>query len=294
MKSDGDEEVAFVRSSTFDNPLRRLITGSDSFFFDREWAHYCRRGKKEDHDLYMLPPPSGKTIDVNMMPVNLWALDTSLPEDLRQYANLIGALPIVKYDLSTTKMKPKIVYLTVQEGKVPVGRSQRRPGVHIERPASIGGGEVSRGFSGFKKSLSVAEKKYLDLAWGLGSCPKGVDIPVDGIYVATSVSDSCAVWPALIDKPECVTDAHGGVEPLRPFLGDPVLLQAGEVCWMTDRTPHASLPLRAPDGDPAATHVFRQFFRLVAGPVSVWYAKHNTPNPTGTQPDAPCVSVNKF
>ena len=49
---------------------------------------------------------------------------------------------------------------------------------------------------------------------------------------------------------------------------------------MTDRTPHASLPLCAQDDDPAATHVFRQFFGLVAGPVSVWYAEHNTSNPT--------------
>ena len=65
--------------------------------------------------------------------MNLWKLDTSLPDDLRQYANLIGTLPIRKYDgLTTTKLKPLIVYLTVREGAgsrgmqpAPSGRAHR-------------------------------------------------------------------------------------------------------------------------------------------------------------------------
>jgi len=66
-------------------------------------------------------------------------------------------------------------------------------------------------------------------------------------------------------------------------LGEPELLNAGEVCWITDRTPHESLPVSSTEP------VFRQYFRLVVGPVSVWYTQHNTPNPTGTLPDAPVI-----
>ena len=45
---------------------------------------------------------------------------------------------------------------------------------------------------------------------------------------------------------------------------------------MTDRTPHESLPLKPGQ--------YRQYFRLVTSNVSVWYAKHSTPNPLGCTP----------
>ena len=48
----------------------------------------------------------------------------------------------------------------------------------------------------------------------------------------------------------------GGVEHLRPLLGRGTELGSGELVWLTDRTPHESLPLRP--GTP------RQFFRLVS------------------------------
>ena len=61
---------------------------------------------------------------------------------------------------------------------------------------------------------------------------------------------------------------------MRPLLG------AGhevELYWMTDRTPHESMPVLGP----VARVVARQ------GRISVWYSQHNTPNPTGVLPDAP-------
>merc|ERR1712223_684671 len=51
----------------------------------------------------------------------------------------------------------------------------------------------------------------------------------------------------------------------------------GRLYWLTDRTPHESLPLK--------TGAFRQFFRLVTSQVSLWYADHSTPNPLGVKPD---------
>ena len=65
-----------------------------------------------------------------------------------------------------------------------------------------------------------------------------------------------------------------------PFLG--------EMVWITDCTPHESLPLPAGKS--------RQYFRLVTSDVSVWYADHSTPNPLGIVPpeNVKIVSGNKF
>ena len=49
---------------------------------------------------------------------------------------------------------------------------------------------------------------------------------------------------------------------------------------MTDKTPHESLPVPVSAGN----NVCRQYFRLVLGPVSAWFAEHSTPNPLGTVP----------
>lgn len=57
-------------------------------------------------------------------------------------------------------------------------------------------------------------------------------------------------------------------------------LEAGELIWMTDRTPHESLPIPAS----AKPNTRRQYFRLVLGPVSAWFADHSTPNPLGIVP----------
>ena len=56
---------------------------------------------------------------------------------------------------------------------------------------------------------------------------------------------------------------------------------------MTDRTPHESLPM--------AAGTRRQYFRLVAGPVSVWYSEHSDANPdTRYKPEAEIIHGNKF
>ena len=62
----------------------------------------------------------------------------------------------------------------------------------------------------------------------------------------------------------------------------------GEMVWITDCTPHESLPLKAGTS--------RQYFRLVTSEVSVWYADHSTPNPLGIKPpeNVKIVHGNKF
>ena len=229
--------------------------------------------------------PKPRDLDINMMPVKLFD-DSTWPVNCKPYMRVLRSHCPMAYAYLTT-------YLTVQECLVPVGSCQRREGLHIERPGRCGEARVVQ-----KPSLDDHEKyynsEYHGICWGLGYCDYGLDLPVDGIYFASNIADSSRVFDALIVSPENVTDKHGGIEPMRPYLGEGHKLKANELCWITDRTPHETLPVQAPEDDPTATHVYRQFVRLVAGKISVWHSKHNTPNPTGLQPDAPISDEDKF
>ena len=59
--------------------------------------------------------------------------------------------------------------------------------------------------------------------------------------------------------------------------------------WITDRTPHESLPL--------LEKTYRQFFRVVNENVSFWFADHSTANPLGVLPVSSITKIvkgNKF
>jgi hypothetical protein len=53
--------------------------------------------------------------------------------------------------------------------------------------------------------------------------------------------------------------------------------------WMTDKTPHESLPMPDCSFNPTNPPI-RQYFRLVLGEVTAWFANHSTPNPLGVLP----------
>ncbi|KAI9326817.1 hypothetical protein DFJ73DRAFT_964981 [Zopfochytrium polystomum] len=55
-----------------------------------------------------------------------------------------------------------------------------------------------------------------------------------------------------------------------------MLLAANAIAWMTDRTPHESVPVVAGEG--VGGRVFRQYFRLVTSRVTAWYEAHSTRN----------------
>ena len=127
-----------------------------------------------------------------------------------------------------------------------------------------------------------------------------------GIFMASNVADTTAVWNCTINDEEGeFIGAHGDIEHFRELLGiccsfmliccesinlialfcsrtgpHTRTLEAGELIWMTDRTPHESLPIPASAG----TAQRRQYFRLVVGQVTAWFADHSTPNPLGTVP----------
>jgi len=97
-----------------------------------------------------------------------------------------------------------------------------------------------------------------------------------GIYIASNQSNSSRAWDCRV-----AVDAIGrlgDVEHLRGVMPEQgTNLEAGRLYWLTDRTPHESLPLKK--------GAFRQFFRLVTSQVSLWYADHSTANPLGVKPD---------
>ena len=216
--------------------------------------------------------PESTGININMMPI-VWR---HIPDFLRGYEFLIRKcmqMAIPNWD--------KVMYLTIQESLVEPGQTQRRSGLHIERPGSISrGGHL----------ITESDEKYNDLrrglCWGLGYWRD--EIPVDGIFMMSNVDDSCQIWPNQIKDPHEISDAHAGIECLRKQLGEPRKLKANELVWFTDTTPHEALPSTAKEP------VMRQFFRLVVGDISVCYSKHNTPNPLGVQPNAPISDEDKF
>ena len=93
-----------------------------------------------------------------------------------------------------------------------------------------------------------------------------------GIFMASSVTDTSEVWDALVDsRVPGIVNRWGGCEHIRPLVGEGTKLEAGELIWMTDCTPHEALP-QAHSGH-------RQFFRVVTPAVSHWFADHSTENP---------------
>ena len=188
----------------------------------------------------------------------------TIPRNLRQYLPLLRACPawVSRHD------RHKIGYLTVHESLVEPGQSQRRGGLHSETPGLLQprpgaqGGAWSETGPGCCDSVFWGEG-YADPSDGTSNMYHG------GIYMASTVSGSTRVWDAQVAT--AVIGDLGDLEHVRDALGSGVELQAGELVWMTDTTPHESVPL------PAGT--YRQYFRLVTAGVSVWYAHHSTPNP---------------
>jgi len=165
----------------------------------------------------------------------------------------------------------KVGYLTISEGLVKKGKTQRTPGLHIERP-------------GYLKKGGNYTSKYVDIGWGSGSYRRAY--PIQGIYMCSNVSDSCAVYKASIKNPSEIVGKLGSIEHLREFLDPPDFMKSSEIWWITDKTPHEAKAMK--------TDLNRQFFRLVTSEVSVWYSKYSTPNPLGIKPTGLIIDDDKF
>jgi hypothetical protein len=228
------------------------------------------------------PPSTG--VSCNMMPVRIGD-HASFPPEFRQYAPLVDACEINQEEHG------QIGYLTVTESTVLVDGPQRRGGIHTESPGALP--RDARYSNEFDKGQGGNEGIY---RWGCGIIRGYEKMTLDpskprspwsqgrsgGIYMASTVDASCQVWDTFVKKP----GELGSCEHLRDELGPGHPMFAGELWWITDRTPHEALPIAA------GTH--RQYFRFVTNQLSMWYSQHNTPNPLGIQPDCAVSHENKF
>ena len=108
-----------------------------------------------------------------------------------------------------------------------------------------------------------------------------------GIYLASSVGDSCQLWDCQVNPGDDggeIIGHLGDIEHLREFLPDSdKRMEENTLYWITDRTPHESLPL--------ASKTHRQWFRLVTSQVSLWFEDHSTKNPLGIVPDPDITTI---
>jgi len=259
------------------------------------------------------PETSGHS--VNMMPFLLDDFST-LPEDLCEAYG-----PMIKTCRNSLPPKRenevRVAYLTVQESDVSKGESQRRPGLHTEGFAYLpceksgheilshpywhhwGFGKVLRQgkFSGgifmasdVDDSTHVYNTIVPDNLVGAGGdlehlrpvfneCMPDPPLPRTNSGKNNGHVPYAACGAAHERRARVTFDA-----PMR--VRGPISIQANQLFWMTDHTPHESMPLK--EGQR------RKFFRLVTGRVDAWFAAHSTPNPLGTMPDARIITQDKF
>jgi hypothetical protein len=319
MAAKADLMIFLKGTEETDHPLRildgqrdvlEMICQEVDHLYKKHIIHDEKSSFLEICDTVTFPPFRG--INVNMMPIKLYYLKETLPEEMSGYAEMIRRCFVPYCTIADngemSRNLNKVAYLTIHESYVEPGTTQRRPGLHIERPTVAQEGttvaqvgptvaasakvytrpskerySVINRYAMNRQEPTPEEADYMSLAWGCGDCRE--NIPVNGIYMASNVGGSCAVYPVLIEKPEGVAGAHGDIECMRGRLPAPTMTKANTIYWITDRTPHEALPM------PGGGH--RQFFRLVVGPVDVWYAGHNTWNPL-CDPDATICHDNKF
>lgn len=231
-------------------------------FFDL-CAYYQHHGKPIPHENHpklshgkikqdwSVQFPEGRDISINMLPFRLGEKD-SLPEAYHHYWPIIEAcqVHVAKSDLG------EVAYLTIQESLVPAGQSQRRGGIHVESPGTL------------TASGKFVKERY---NWGCGFVNWDESRIEGGMFMASNVPNSCQAWNVKLTDPTQIVGALGSAEHLREQLGEGCILEANKLYWLTDLTPHESLPLEE--------ETYRQFFRLVTGSLSAWFPAHSTANP---------------
>ena len=282
----------------------------ESFKSETYFAPLCLGMGYDEGEKYSFPAPTD--ININMMPfiVGEDFEDCKLPDYLENYWDLIYSCLRPQHIRHHWHLWPsskipsdigKVYYLTIQESWVEPGNSQRRPGLHVDSPGSVKiNGEDTKA-SGLDLKGDGKSKRYRGHGWGFG-CAHSVGgqneefedwrlnkyVMQGGIYVASSISGSSRAWNCGID-PSAVGPL-GDIEHLRFLLpGTGEVLEPGQLYWITDRTPHESLPLK--------DKTYRQFFRIVTADVSLWYKDHSTANPLGVEPDPGITKIvvgNKF
>ena len=241
--------------------------------FNADYGHVCPKIR--------FPIPTN--ININMMP---FILDKEfkncrLPNYLKDYWAVLISLCI--FD---DKEIGKVCYLTIDERTVQEKYSQRRPGIHTERPGRLElRDDLIPGTNRGQGNSHVQHfQVYHQWGIGIGAYDKDSFKIEGGIFMASNVANSCRIWDCQIMDDNCIGHL-GDIEHLRSLLPESEVMKPNCLYWLTDRTPHESLPLKK--------RTYRQFFRLVTSEVSLWFEEHSTKNPLGVVPDPKITKIVK-
>lgn len=187
-KLQGQRDVLQMITSDIDRWYDEHIQATNKAFAQLP-ARINRYNVTYSHGELEFPPP--QDININMMPINLWDLENTLPKQLQAYKAIIlscwHAHFKVDADGNYMRNEDNVAYLTIHESYVPAGKTQRRPGLHIERPGIEGSQDtrlvtrptrerwdVIQVYSQNRQAPTAEELGYMNLAWGLGSCNDGI------------------------------------------------------------------------------------------------------------------------
>ena len=208
----------------------------DNKFFKKVCKFHMYNGNTEDKltagiDI-LFPPP--KNIKINMMPYVFGGYkfeSYKLPSYLKPYFNMIKLCHCSEEDLN------KIFYLTIDEGLVKAGQSQRRPGIHTDNsgPLKLKNSNLSYSVC---KGEGAGKKCYF--YWGDGVLM--TDEISGGIFIASNIPNSCRLWNCKIEKDLVngseIIGENGDCEHIKEFLPSDkeVVLEKNKLYWITDRT----------------------------------------------------------
>jgi hypothetical protein len=156
----------------------------------------------------------------------------SVPKSFSAYADILSKVFLRRGDVG---------YLTIDESVASAGRPHRGDRAKHGRAIHTEAGRRPGG----------------SLAWGSSQQPLVTLEPDVEILIASSVGESCAVWPSVHER--TTVDGDIGHEADSYPLSSATILLAGEVCRIGVLTPHESLPVKA--------DVRRQFLRIVGAGV---------------------------
>ena len=208
----------------------------DNKFFKKVCKFHMYNGNTEDKltagiDI-LFPPP--KNIKINMMPYVFGGYkfeSYKLPSYLKPYFNMIKLCHCSEEDLN------KIFYLTIDEGLVKAGQSQRRPGIHTDNSGPLKLKNSNLIYS-VCKGEGAGKKCYF--YWGDGVLM--TDEISGGIFIASNVPNSCRLWNCKIEKDLAngseIIGENGDCEHIKEFLPSDkeVVLEKNKLYWITDRT----------------------------------------------------------
>ena len=247
----------------------------------------------------MFPKP--QNLSISMMPfvMNPQFDDCYLPQIIRSYwEHLIRPLfrTHCAEECHLEQEVGKICYLTIHESYIDPGKSQRRLGLHTSHPGRVvleeteetekihnetivrGKGTSNVCFTHVSSRAVVHPRKWRIVRSNQLN---------GGIYIATNAENSYRVWDCQIKKgvENEIIGKFGDVEHLRQYLDNGETIKSNTIYWITDRTPHESLPI--------LEGTYRQYFSLVTHEVSLWFEDYYTQNPFGIEPDPSITKVVK-